>query len=230
MILIAFNVSHTQNTKGHSLSEKTYSNFTQNFYFPNAPILIKVFRNDCMVCKLNKSYPNQKQIAQRTDFKGQILYLNHRISFDAKGPISPSSEGNSYIMFIVDAFTHYVALNPVPHCNAYYAYTTLYEHWIAKFGLPEILVPENGTDFINNEIITLCHLYNIMHKPRKTHAPWTNRLVEGMNSSLQEYLRCINNGNDTLYTEWSAEVKFFPLSYKSQITTTLGMSPYQNGF
>ena len=34
-------------------------------------------------------------------------------------------------MVLVDAFTHYVALNPVPPFNAYYAYTTLYEHWIA---------------------------------------------------------------------------------------------------
>ena len=55
-------------------------------------------------------------------------------------------------MVIVDAFTHTVALNPVPHCNAYYAYTTLYEHWIAKFGLPEKLVTDNGTEFINNKI------------------------------------------------------------------------------
>ena len=130
-------------------------------------------------------------------------------------------------MVIVDAFTHYVALNPVPHCNAYYAYTTLYEHWIAKFGLPEILVTDNGTEFINNEIITLCHLYNIKHKPRTSHAPWTNGLVEGMNRSLQEYLRCIINGNDTKYTEWSADVKLFPLAYNSQFTTTLGMSPYE---
>ena len=133
-------------------------------------------------------------------------------------------------MVIVDAFTHYVALNPVPHCNAYYAYTTLYEHWIAKFGLPEILVTDNGTEFINNEIITLCHLYNIKHKPRTSHAPWTNGLVEGMNRSLQEYLRCIINGNDTRYTEWSADVKLFPLAYNSQITTTLGMSPYEMVF
>ena len=29
MILIAFNITHTRNTKGHSGSEKTYSNFTQ---------------------------------------------------------------------------------------------------------------------------------------------------------------------------------------------------------
>ena len=31
MMLIAFNISHTQNTKGHSGSERTFSNFTQNF-------------------------------------------------------------------------------------------------------------------------------------------------------------------------------------------------------
>ena len=133
-------------------------------------------------------------------------------------------------MVIVDAITHYVALNPVPHCNAYYAYTTLYEHWIAKFGLPEILVTDNGTEFINNEIITLCHLYNIKHKPRTSHAPWTNGLVEGMNRSPQEYLRCIINGNDTRYTQWSTDVKLIPLSYNSQITTTLGRSPYEMVF
>ena len=60
-------------------------------------------------------------------------------------------------MVIVDAFTNSVALNPVPHCYAYYAYTTLYKHWLSKFGLSEILVTDNGTEFINNEIITLCH-------------------------------------------------------------------------
>ena len=51
-----------------------------------------------------------------------------------------------------------------------------------------------------------------------------------MNRSLQEYLRCIINGNDTRYTEWSTDVKLFPLSYNSQITTTLGMSPYKKIF
>ena len=74
MILIAFNISHTQNTKGHSGSEN--SNLTQIFYFPNAPIWIKVLCNDCMICQLNKLYPNQKQIAQKQDFKGQSLYFN----------------------------------------------------------------------------------------------------------------------------------------------------------
>ena len=129
-------------------------NFIQNFCFPKAPIWIKVLCNDGLICQLNKPCSNQNRIAEKQDFKEQSLYSNHRISFDTKGPISPFSEGNSYIMVIVDAFTHYVALNPEPHCNAYYAYTTLHEHRISKFGLPESLVTDNGTEFINNEIIT----------------------------------------------------------------------------
>ena len=118
MMLLAFNLSHTQNTKEHSRSEKSYSNFMQDFYFLNAPFWDKVLCNDCITYQLNKHYSNQKQIAPKQDFKGQSLSFNHKFSFDTKGLISPSSEGNSYIMVIVDAFTHYVALNPVPHCNA----------------------------------------------------------------------------------------------------------------
>ena len=54
-------------------------------------------------------------------------------------------------MVKVDTYKFYVARNPVPHCNSFYAYTTLYEHWIAKFGQPEIPVTDTGTEFINNE-------------------------------------------------------------------------------
>ena len=78
--------------------------FYAKFFSPNAPIWIKVLCNNCIKCKLNKPYPNQTQFAEKQNFKGQSLYFNHRISFDTKGPISPSSERNSYIMVIVDAF------------------------------------------------------------------------------------------------------------------------------
>ena len=51
-----------------------------------------------------------------------------------------------------------------------------------------------------------------------------------MNRSFQEYLRYVINGNDTRYTEWSSDVKLFPLFYNSQILTTLEMSPYEMVF
>ena len=45
--------------------------------------------------------------------------------------------------------------------------------------------------------------------PQTSHAPWTIALVEGMNRSLEEYLRCSINGDFKKYTEWSTDLKFF---------------------
>ena len=142
------------NTKSHVGSKKTSSSFTQVLYFPNTPRLIILICNDCLTCQLRKLFSNQKQIKEKQVFNGQSLSFNHRRSFDTKGPISPFSERSSYIMVIVAEITHYVALNLAPQCNVYYAYTTVYEHWIAKIGLPENFAIENGTELINNEIVS----------------------------------------------------------------------------
>ena len=106
MILIAFNISHTQNIKGTLWIRENIFKFhtKKKLLFSKCTNWIKVLCNDCIVCQLNKTLSKSKTIAQKQDFKGQSLYFNHRISFDTKGPISPSSEGNSYIMVIVDAF------------------------------------------------------------------------------------------------------------------------------
>ena len=74
-----------------------------------------------------------------SEFIGQSLFFNHRNSYVTESPISPHSDGRSYLMIIVDSFTHYVALTPDSHCNAFYAYIKHYEHWIATFWLSEIL-------------------------------------------------------------------------------------------
>ena len=87
MMLIAFKTSHTLYSKGHS-----GSNFIQNFYFLKAPIWIKALCNECIKSQLNKPYPNQKQVAEKQDFKRKSIYFNHRTSFDPKGLTSASSE------------------------------------------------------------------------------------------------------------------------------------------
>ena len=88
------------------------------------------------------------------------------------------------MMVVVAEFTHYVALNPAPHYNTYYAYATLYEHWIAKIGPPENFAIENGTELINNEIVSHFIILNIdidhrmpMDKrTRRRHEPLSTRI------------------------------------------------------
>ena len=68
MMLAAFHTSYSLHTKGHSGAEKKHSNFTQTFYFPNAPIWIKVLVNDCITCQLNKAISSSKTNCRKTRF------------------------------------------------------------------------------------------------------------------------------------------------------------------
>ena len=54
--------------------------------------------------------------------------FNHRISMDTKSPISPYSDGNSYVYVIVDGFTHSVVVHPSPKNDAANALTVLIDH------------------------------------------------------------------------------------------------------
>ena len=83
------------------------------------------------------------------------------IMIDTKGPIHPTSEGNNFIFVIVDAFSHYVTIMCAPKNNAHYAFTALFEHWFMKFGLPEEIRSDNGSEYIITGLTHLCNYFEI---------------------------------------------------------------------
>ena len=78
---------------------------------------------------------------------------------DTKGSIHPTSEGNNYIFVTVDAFSHYVTIMRAPKNNAHYAFTALFGHWFMKFGPPEEIRSDNGSEYINTDLTHLCNYF-----------------------------------------------------------------------
>ena len=93
-----------------------------------------------------------------------------------------------------------------------------------KFGLPEEIRSDNGSEYINTELTHLCKYFEIKFKPSTTYAPWTNGLVEGTNRIIGQFIRSLL---DEKYHNWSRKAKFFPYAYNTQYQTRLGMSPYE---
>ena len=162
------------------------------------------------VCK----YENIKQTKTTSNNKN----FNELIMSDTKGPINPTSEGNNYIFVIVDAFSHNVTIMCAPQNDAHYAFTALFEHWFMKFGLPEEIKSDNGSEYINAELTHLCNYFEIKFKPSTTYAPWTNGLVEGTNRIIGHFIRTLLIEK---YNNWSIKAKLFPLAYNTQDQTRL---------
>ena len=127
LLLVVFYAAHSHDLSGHPGREKTHATITEIYYFPNINTWIAMLTQDCLNCQTGKSIPNHLKAPQQP-FLEVSPYFSHRISMDTEGPISPSSDGNSYVYVIVDAFTHYVVLHPSPKNDAAHALTVLFGH------------------------------------------------------------------------------------------------------
>ena len=115
------------------------------YYFPNLTIWIKILIADCIQCQTNKVFANTKTKSKQGQLAPTKTYFNEMIMIVTKGPIHPTSEGNNYIFVIVDAFSHYVMII----CAPKNAFTALFKHMFMKFGLPEEIRSDNGSEYIN---------------------------------------------------------------------------------
>ena len=224
LLLCVFYENHCTDTVGHTGLEKTKRNIMEKYYFPNLTTWIKILIADCIQCQTNKVFANTKTKSKKEQLAPTKSYFNEMIMIDTKGPIHPSSEGNNFNFVIVDAFSHYVTIMCAPKNNAHYAFTALFEHWFMKFGLPEEIRSDNGSEYINTELTHLCNYFEVKFKPSTTYAPWTNGLVEGTNRIIGQFIRTLL---DEKYHNWSRKAKFFPYAYNTQYQTRLGMSPYE---
>ena len=181
LLLCTFYENHCIDLVGHTGLEKTKRNIMENYYFPDLATWIKILIADCIQCQTNKVFANTKLKSKQKQLAPTKTYFNEMIMIDTKGPIYPTTEGNNYIFVIVDAFSHYVTIMCAPKNNAHYAFTALLEHWFMKFGIPEEIRSDNGSENINTELQHLCNYFEIKFKPSTTYAPWTNGLVQGTN-------------------------------------------------
>ena len=99
-----------------------------------------------------------------------------------------------------------IVIYPVKDTSAQGTITAL-EKWITSYGIPQKILHDNGTAFINSDFI------NWTLAPRATYAPWTNGKVEVQNQHLTRYWRNFTNvsGNN-----WSKLAPKIP-SLKTQV-------------
>ena len=100
----------------------------------------------------------------------------------------------------------------------------MFDHWIVKFGIPDILVTDNGNEYFKGEFTHFCLTYNVQFKPRTPYAPWSNGLVKKGNRQLNTIFRAVL---DSQYDRWSKKVKLFPFAFNSQVRTIMNLSPYE---
>ena len=136
-----------------------------------------------------------------------------RVHIDYAGPFM----GKMFLL-IVDAYTKWLDVHITPVSSSM-ATIELLRRSFATFGLPEVLVSDNGSNFTSGEFAAFMRANGIKHVKTAPYHPSSNGLVERAVHTLKTGLKKLNEG--TLETKLSR----FLFAYRTTPHSSTGVSP-----
>lgn len=146
---------------------------------------VKDWTRACLDCQRGKVLRHSK-----ADIK-KIPVPSRRFSHlhcDLVGPL-PSSAGYNYIFTIIDRTTRWAEAVPLSSISASDCASALFSSWISRFGVPQIITSDRGTQFVSSLWSCLCSLLGIQHSPTTAFHPQSNGMVERYHRRLKDSLR-----------------------------------------
>ena len=135
-----------------------------------------------------------------------------RIHVDFAGPIS-----GSLYMVVVDAFSKFAEVVKMTNTTTHTTIAELHNIF-SRYGLPEILVPDNGAQFTSKDFEQFCSNNGILHRTSAAYKPSTNGQAERFVRILKSAIKQAQLTNKDV----SAVIAKYLLVYRNTPHSTTG--------
>ena len=168
--------------------DKTLANVKKLFYWPGIYKWIENLIAVCLDFEKNKQKWRDIHEAPLEKWTDAVPFPFHTVHIYHKGALNPPSNGKHHCLVIVDSFSRVIQVYPVRSTDAVDTIKAL-EKFILSFGLPQKLVYDKGSAFMNQDFTSYIHELGITPAPRTAYSPWTNGKVEIQNKHLGAHFR-----------------------------------------
>lgn len=179
---------------------------------------------------------NKCEICQRTKYNRQNRKLplsltvsasqpNEKIAFDVIGPFKYPQNQKLYGLTIQDEFTKFILFCGIKDCTAETIGKALVENWILNFGIPKVLLSDNGSNLCGEVMTSISSYFNIKRIFTSVAHPQSNGSVERAHARLAEFVRATDSEleNDI---SWKSKLQLASFCYNNTIHSTTGYSPF----
>ena len=223
LFLKSFQLAHEHPLAGHMGENKTMETIRSFFYWPGMYKWVHALIADCINCQSNKHKRHDINEAEVQKWSEKVPLPFHTVHIDHKGPLNPKSFGYQHCLVVVDAFSRFIQVYPVQSTTAADTVKAM-ERFITTFGIPQKLVYDRGTAFMNSDFTNWCKELGITMAPRTPYSPWTNGKVETQNKHLARYFRNFISENSN---NWAKLAHQFAFAHNTTVSYTTGTSPYE---
>jgi transposase InsO family protein len=177
----------------------------------------------CAICAGDKAVFNQspKQLSPLP-----IMGIGFRLHIDLSGKHSVTAAGNVYFMVIIDAFSKWAEVIPLPDKEALTCARALHREWVCRYGAPAMVTTDCGKEW-EAEFKSLLLLSSIDHRYTAPEHPQANglaeRLVRTMKAGLSKMITQ-QTGNDK--GTWDSLLPDLVMAYNFSTQESMRCSPY----
>ena len=137
----------------------------------------------------------------------------------------PQSEGNTTIVVIVDRFSKGCCLVPLPGLpTSLQTAEVLFHHVFRRFGLPEDIVSDRGTQFTSQVWRAFMERLGVTVSLTSGHHPQSNGQVERLNQEIGRFLRCYCGDRQN---DWCRFLPWAEYAQNSLKHSSSGLTPFQ---
>lgn len=173
----------------------------------------------CTKCQKHK-YENRKPAGKLQPIT--TTRPNEMLGVDIMGPLPSSSpHRHEYLLVCVDYFTRWVELFPMRKANAETIASILRKEVFTRWGVPNCLLSDRGTQFVSSLFKELCAQWNITHKLTTAYHPQAN-MTERINRTLKCMIASYLDGN---HKKWDQFLPEFRFALNSALQESIGMTP-----
>ena len=210
--------AHDPPQAGHLGTQKTYMRVATDYFWPGYYRDVAAYVRGCEICQTCK-------VDQRAPpgLMGQRITEQPwtAVAADIMGPFPRSRAGYQYILVIQDMFTKMIECTPLRSATGIKIRNAFLELVVNRWGAPQVLLMDNGTEFVNGTLRSLAHEYNIHHTTTPPYHPQANP-VERVNRVLKSMIISYV-GND--HRTWDEHLAEFRFAYNTAYHSSLKTSP-----
>ncbi|KHJ89406.1 integrase core domain protein [Oesophagostomum dentatum] len=176
----------------------------------------------CKVCQIRKD-PEAYRVSEPLHRFEIPTRPWQRVHSDVIGPLPLTLQGNKFIIVFVDAFSKFIIAEPIPDQKANTTTDTFINRCIARFGTPEVLVTDQGTNYMSDTFRRTLNILNITHKTSTPYHHESNGQVERANRTLQEMISMATSDHPD---NWDNIVHLITHAYNSAKNSSTQHSPH----
>lgn len=212
--------AHDPPTAGHTGVSKTYSKLAEQYYWPKMRSDVAAYVRKCQVCATHK--PTNGPPRENMQSHPKVSRPWETISTDLMGPLPRSLKGNSYVLVVTDYLSKFSLIFPLRTSSAEVVTRKIEEEVFLVFGVPRIIICDNGPQYRSTRFQKLAEQYACKIKYTANYHPRANP-TERVNRTIKTMLAMYVKDNQRV---WDQNIHKIACAIRSSRHETTKLTPY----